>query len=163
MAYVSDGWEYSITVVDSGANPFTRTWDLVAADAAAAAAAAADIRTKFMAATDCVLKSARLSEKFIDDGYVLPANIEGENQALLVFGIEGSPTKKATFYVPGAKVGLFVAPQGKNRNVVDVADAAVTDLRGLYDQTTGVATISDGEYASFVESGKRVHVGSKKG
>lgn len=163
MAYVSVGWEYSITVVDAGNNAFTRVFKLNSADATEALADATTVRTAYMAATDCVLSTARLSEVFVDDNYSLPANVEGENQAMIVFQLDGDARKKATFFVPGAKIGLFVAPQGKNRNVVDIQDAEVLALRALYDDATGVATISDGETALSVESGKRVHKGSTRG
>lgn len=164
MTIVSDGWEYTMVLMDTGRNTATRTFRLIAADAAEAATGSAAIRTAVLAATDAKLSQAKLSEVFIDDAFSLPlGGVQIENQAMFVFELDGDPRKTATWFLPAPKIDVFVSTSGKNSNVVDTSDALVTAIRGLFDDSTGVATISDGETALLIQSGKRIHRKSTRG
>jgi len=164
MAFVSSGFEMVLTLIDTGANTSTKRFDLTSADYTEALADAVEIRTRILAATDANVSGYMVCEKFYDDAFSLPlGGVEIENQAMFVYQLDGDPRKKATFFLPAPKSGVFVSTTGKNRNVVNTTATIVTDIRTIFDNVTGMATISDGETALLIESGKRIHKRSSKG
>lgn len=165
MAITSVGFELTVTLVDSsGVNTANKTYELVAADAAAAATASATIMAALAGVTDAAIKGYSIAERFAETGtFTLPADAEIENQAMLVGRVDGNPFKKWTTTIPAPKIGIFVSSTGANRNVVDLLDAAVVAYRDLFQAPGNVATISDGETLDVLESGKRVHRHSSRG
>jgi hypothetical protein len=87
-----------------------------------------------------------------------------EENAQLSMKIFGTPNKSAVFEIPAPKATLFAGTSGPLFNVVDPADSLVAAVMGLFVESTGVATISDGETVTLVNAkGKRVHHKSTKG
>jgi hypothetical protein len=163
MALVSDGWQLTVNLVDTGANPTTRSYDLTSADATAAATDAAAVMAALDAVTDCGIAGYTLGEKFVESALTYPAAAEVENCAEISAKIIGFPNKSATLTIPGPNVGIFTGTSGPSFNVVDIADAALQTYLQLFDGS-GPCLISDGE--SIVVSsavGRRIHKKSRKG
>lgn len=165
MAIESVGWELSVTLVDSsGVNTSVKQYDLVAADGTEAATAAATIMTALDGVTDAAIKGYTIGERFAETGvFTLPTDAEIENQALLIGRLDGNPFKKVSMTIPAPNIGIFVSSTGANRNVVDLADAAVVAYRTLFQAPGNVATLSDGETLDVLESGRRIHRQSSRG
>lgn len=164
MALVSDGFELNVVLVDNGANTTVKSYRLTAADAAGAATQTAQVLAVLANVTDAVVKGYSINQRFVENQLNLPtAEVQIENQAVVVAQIAGNPTKFATIYIPAPKAGMFVAASGKSANIVDITDAALVAYAAIFTQTANTCTISDGEYISQLISGKRVHRGSRKG
>lgn len=163
MALTFDRFELTVTLIDSGANQSTKTFALNTSDYDDAILARDEILSALDAASDAKISGYRLSFVGVENAFSLPlGGVEIENQALLVFLLDGFANKAATFIIPAPNDGLFVSSTGKNRNVVDTSDAAIIAIRDLF-TSSGVATISDGETVDIVQSGKRIHRRSSRG
>ena len=163
MAIVSDGWNLVVGFVDTGANTTTRSYDLVAADAAEAATASAAVLAALANVTDATITGYTVGEKFIEQSYVLPAAAEVENQAQISLMIFQQPNKRGILTIPAPKPAIFEELSGDGFNRVDFSDNAVIAFRALF-VTGGDATISDGEVGTTVNSkGKRIHSKSNRG
>lgn len=166
MALVAGGFTLLITVVDSAGDKTTRSYQLTAATAADAATEGAALVALFDPLTEGVISRYAISQQFIEDAFAYPAGgVEVENTAQILGRIDGDPTKTASFNIPAAAGGIFVATTGPNRNVVDMADAAVVAFLAEF-ATGGTALISDGEALDPTTpgvSGKRLHKKNNKG
>ena len=169
MALVSAGFKLTVTLVDSSIeDQATLTYMLTAADNATAVASTATIIGLLQAVTAAVVKGYNLSQVFIEDALVPPAGVEIENRAKVLARINNEPLKTATFYIPGAADGVFLAPTGPGRNEVDPTDADLIAYAGIWVDGTGLATISDGETletgsSNGILGGERVHRASSRG
>lgn len=164
MALASVGFEFVMTLVDSGGNKASRAFDLTSADMTEALADAAAIVPLYAAISDATIQSYRVSEVFKDAAWTYPIGGKNvEELALVVAQIDGEPGKTANVSVPAPKDGIFIAVTGPSRNQVDTADADLLAFMSIYNPG-GRATISDGESIEFpLLSGKRIHRGSRKG
>lgn len=167
MALVQQGYTVNITVADSAGDRASRSYGVLGATIADALTNAQSIVAEFDPLTEGVILGWTLCVRFVEDAFTYPAGgVEVENQAEILGRIANVPNKSAAFNVPAAAGGIFVGTTGPNRNIVDGADADVLAFLALFDETGGIATISDGEQlddaAPFV-SGKRVHAKSRLG
>jgi len=166
MALVQTGWELSVSLMDSGNDVTSKTFELNApADAAAAAAAASTLMTRLQAVSAAELIGYRLSQVFAEDAPVTPgAAVENPNQAVITVRIDGNPLKKATVVIPAADAGIFVAATGAGKNTVDFTDAALIAYLNSF-AVGGLALISDGEEieTNGFDSGYRRHIRSRRG
>lgn len=143
-------------------NQVTKSYEIVAADAAAAATASATVLTRIGSTSDAAIKGYRISQVFAEQAFVVPTVGNVEEQAMLIFRLVGNPFKKATITIPAPKDTLFVATSGPDYNKLDLADASVISYSSMY-LAGGPVHLSDGEYASQLESGRRIHRASSKG
>lgn len=168
MAFVDQGWELVLGFVDAGNNPTTRTFQLTATDVSGdISAIIADVQTivaAWIAASDAILVSQRVTKVTVEDSVVLPTgNVDVEANAQISAKIAGIPNKSAVFEVPAPKVTMFQATSGPGRNQVQFASAPTPAVVNIF-KSGGQATISDGEIITDQGiKGKRVHHKSTKG
>lgn len=164
MALVAGSLWLSVTLIDSGANETTRRLQLQSADLAEAAIDSAAAILALGAVTDAVIKSYHYYQEFVEDALALPAaGVQIENVALLEFQLE-DPTKTATWALPAPDIGIFSAATGKGSNIVDVNDVALLAFTDLFtDGADPTFFISDGEQATQLNGGKRIHRASRRG
>lgn len=167
MALVSGGFELHVQLVDSsGVDVSKLVYQLTAADADEGATQSATILGLLNTVTDAAIKGYSLLERFVENALVLPAAVEVENRAVITARIFGEPGKSATIVIPAPSIGIFQSPTGSGRNIVDTADADLLAYLGIWQETGGIATISDGEElanASVIVAGKRTHRKSSNG
>jgi len=164
MAIVTQGFELSISVVDSGANRSTLSWKAntaVVIDFATAQAQRDLLVTDLVAITDSVVESTRLTEVQYEDTLVYPATAQNENKASITYLIDGT-NKKGNLKVPAPKIAIFVETTGPNSNIVDTANGIVVNYTDNFRSTAGWF-ISDGESIITVLKGKRVHAKNNNG
>jgi hypothetical protein len=169
MAIVSDGFEGTITIMDSGGNTSSLTYKLV--EAAVAADALADLQAilaLLLAVTNGVLKSYTFVERFVQDTPIFPtAGVHVENRATVVAQLADNPLKTATVIIPAPKDGIFQTDTGPGSNIVDLSDADLLAYIDIWQETGALASISDGEFitdgVTALRSGKRTHRKSSKG
>lgn len=168
MAFIDKGWFLETTWIDTGGNTTNRTFQLTATTVAGSIAAViADVQTivaAWVAATDAVLVSQRVTSLSVEDTVVLPAgDANVEENAQISAKIFGTPNKSAVFEIPAPKNTLFLAPTGEGHNKVDFADPLVGAVVNIY-KNGAQALISDGEAITDQNiKGKRVHHKSTKG
>jgi len=168
MALIDKGWKLVVSLVDTGGNPTTREYQLVATDDAGdltdVIAAVQIIMAALVAATDAVVTKQTLSKDSVEDSVVLPAgDVNVENNLQVSAKIFGTPNKSAVFEIPAPKNTLFLAPTGENHNKPDFADTALAAYVNLF-KDGAQAYISDGESITDQNiKGKRVHHKSTKG
>jgi len=166
MALVSNGWFMTVTIKDAAGDPSTLTYDLVAATAADAATAGGTIRTRLALVTGAVVSGYTISERFVEDALVLPADYEVEARAVVSCLLDGFPNKPVTVIIPAPVDGIFMTPTGPGRNVVDVTDADLISYIDIWRVTGALASISDGEFIAdtgSIQAGKRTHRQSSLG
>lgn len=168
MALVATGWRMSFTAVDSAGDKSVRTYDLVATSAAEADTAADAALTAFALVSDSVITEVFVGEVRQETALVLPTDVENGVEAAVTAYINGLGSKVATWKVPGAKTKtadtIFLSTTGKNRNVVNLANAGVIQWNSLFVTGAGQRLyISDKEAlkAAGMISGVRV-VGGKR-
>jgi len=168
MAFVSQGWELATQWIDTGGNTTSRTFQLTATDTAGdISAVITDVQTivaAYIAATNSVLVSQRVTKVTVEDSVTLPAgDVNVEENLQVSAKIDGIPNKSAVFEIPAPKDTLFVAPTGPGHNVADFADSLLAAVVNLY-KTGAQVLISDGESITDQNiKGKRVHHKSTKG
>lgn len=168
MALVSDGFYLTVTLMDSGLNTSTLNFDLVAADHATAVTDSATVIAALSAVTQAEIKAYSISNRFYEDNISVPiAGIQIENQALVVVQLASSPLKKASIRIPAPSPDIFLALTGEGSNTVDVLNAELVDYVDIWQETGGIATLSDGEAINdglaAILRGRRVHRASNKG
>lgn len=160
----------NFTTIDNGRNETSRTVELVIDPEAEdpdleRGIAVSAFLSAYMATSDAVLKKYYSYTEHYEEDLVLPASgVHIEDVALLLFDLDGNPTKTATFAINAPKPTVFVATSGVGANIVDTADPAIMGLRDvmLYNSDP-LIYISDGELANSLISGKRIHRASRKG
>lgn len=162
MALVSERFELSIRVVDTGANQTERTFPMTALTYDDATLEAEDAVEKFAAICEGSIVGYGVKEVYLEDALVLPADAEIENQALLDFTITGDPLKHATMSIPAPAVTIFQGPTGPQYNIVDGSDPALIAWWTLFG-AAGTLTLSDGNTLATFVSGKRIHRKSNRG
>lgn len=171
MALTFSHYTMTVVLMDNGRKKITKRYQLrdTTVDHAGALTAAAGLITALEAVTDAEILSYTVTDVFEEASYTVPTNpeVQVENNALIVYGIEGELTKQGTLLIPAPKVGLFVGAAGTAQfDIVDGADAAVIAYMALFKETGGTFSISDGEQIADVGafvSGKRVHRKSTRG
>lgn len=162
MALTADRWFTVVELVETSGKKTTLRFEQSApADDTAARASATALVTDLAAITNSVISRYYTYQEFTEDAFSLPSGAENQNQALLILGIDGAPTKSATLRVPAAVDGIFAASSGANYDVVDVND---TDLAAFVANFTTEALfyVSDGEQADDIQSGHRRTLGNPR-
>lgn len=147
MALVLSGFEVTVELKDSSNRSFRKVLKCNSgvADHAAALTAAAAYAAALSPIIDTVIKSYRVSDIFEENAFALPTGgINGSEQAMLVWNLEGG-LETVNHFLPGPDPGIFVATSGPNRNVIDIADAALGTYQNQFKTTGGVFEVSDGE------------------
>lgn len=161
MALVLDHLEATLNFADNSGDLAPRTLE---ADPAVIATfpdwttALAAIINEWLAVTEAVLASYRVTAVFIENALTLPASgVENENTAQITAKIFGDPTESAVLSIPAADPDIFVALSGASAKVVDISDLDVIALLNRY-ADGGELMISDGEHiVPTTAKGKRVH------
>jgi len=164
MALVGGGYFGVVELIDNGGNVTKRRYELTAATIADADTdMSGTVIPALQAVTDAKVKGYVVEISVVEDALTLPASgVEIENLALLDMSIVGHPEKSATLTIPAPKPTIFVATSGDGANVVDPADSAVVAYVALF-EAGGQALISDGEVASGLVAGRRIHRKSSRG
>lgn len=168
MAFIDKGWFLDTEWVDTGGNKTRRTFQLTAVTVAGSISTViTDVQTivaAWIAASDAVLVSQRVTSLSVEDSVVLPAgNANIEDNAQISAKIFGTPNKSAVFEIPAPKNGIFLLPTGEGHNKVDFADPLVAAVVNIY-KDGAQALISDGESITDQDiRGKRVKHKSTKG
>jgi hypothetical protein len=154
-------WKYTVDLhfKDSGANDTHRTIEIDAEDISEALTNAVLIRAAYAAASDAHIVAYSIAAHYYDDAFELPAaGVQCENTGQVTLQLLNA-AKTGTIDIPALKDICYVAEQGPNANIVDIADALVTNVTDLYD-ATGEAFLSDGEKSQGPLKGVRVHTRS---
>jgi hypothetical protein len=164
MALVQVGFRVRVSLMDGGGQITTRSYESDAALYADAVVVAAALVAALDPLTDATITGYGIETVFAEDALAgFPAaTVQNENQALLVYQMEGLPLHRATQSIPAPAIGIFAGVSGPNSNVVDTADADIVAWRTLFQNGNGFF-MSDGEYAEVLESGHRRHVRNRFG
>lgn len=166
MAIVTNGWYATVDMVDTSGTLSQLKYDLVATTYANATAAAATLPALLSAVSNAKVKGYTIHERFLENAFTLPANAENAIKAELSAFIEGAGTKKAVFRIPAPSVAIFVSGSGAGFNIVDLGNADVLAYAGIFEDGTGIATISDGEtlvvpVSNALDGGRRISIYSR--
>jgi len=162
MALVNQGYWGWVTLADTGGQRTTLHYQLRGADEIGAASNMTAIRAALTNISDSVEIAYGLGYRYEEDSIAYPAgNVQNENKLSCTVTLAGG-AKRANFKVPAPKVGCFVAASGPGNNECNVAAGIVTAYYALF-TLAGACFISDGEDATVLESGKRIHAKSNKG
>lgn len=150
-------WWMSVTLGGLDDSRQTRRYNLVADDAAAAETAGGTIRAALANVSAGKIIGYKIEHEFVEDTYARPSSqdAEGGEQAYVSGKIDESPLESWSLNIPFPVIGLFLATEGKNRNVIDITDTALLAYTALFAPSTGSAYISDGEFIGTVEQGRR--------
>jgi len=165
MAKIFTQWELRVDFVDQGRNTTSRTYGLDFGDADLVAdveAAASNVVAALGNISNCFVTGFSIRKVYADDNVIVPTNAQVENTGVVSVDIDGNPLKKATLSIPGVSPSVFVdTVSGPNNNIMNLVNADLVTFVDLF-KTTGVATLSDGEYANAIVDGVRVHRRSGK-
>jgi hypothetical protein len=121
------------------------------------------------AITDGVIVAYSVGQAFEEDTtYYAATGVQIENIALISARIDAAEDKWAQLRIPAPVIGIFQASSGKMAKVVDPADADLVTYLNSFVETTGVASLSDGEYLISPGTagnvvGKRIHRANRGG
>lgn len=163
MAFVSDGFRATITLVDTAGDTTILTYNLTSATLAAAATDLAAIIGSLGVLSDAIISAYTLGEVTINDALVYPADAEVEDEAFFSGKIVGRPNRSGNFRIPAPVDAMFVGPTGPNHNIVNMSYAPLVTFLGMFDGS-GPISVSDGEQlvtSSVV--GKRRKKGTSSG
>lgn len=160
MALVQQGWELQVTYAGSDGKETKRYYEMgpaVTSDAEAQTAASAML-VLINAVTDCVLTGYTIVKRFVENAVSYPAgNVMVQDNALITVNLSNIPNKSGILRIPGAAVGIFQGTTGAARRRVDLADADLVAFVNAFN-AGGNFRLSDGEYYSGIEEGRRVTV-----
>jgi len=167
MALVLDHLEATLNFADNSGDISPRTLEADPAQIATFpdwTTALSTIIDDYLAVTDAVLASYRVTAVFIENALTLPASgVENENTAQISAKIFGDPTESAVLSIPAADPDIFVALSGPGAKVVDTSDADVIALLAHF-ADGGDLMLSDGEHiVPATAKGKRVHKRNNSG
>lgn len=166
LALVNSGFTLTVVLVDSGNNSATKKYELQSADYAEAVTDSSAILAALTPISTARIRSYSIIQKFEEDAFSFPTNVEIENQAEIVARL-ATPNETATIYIPAPIASIFVGPSGEAYNTVDGTDTLVENYLAIFNENAQ-AFISDGEFitptvAQRFKSGKRIHKASRKG
>lgn len=165
MPFSALNFGVSVSFLDNGGNQVTRDYEMgdSVTDYAGAVAAAGDILTDVIAFTDAALPKYRVYQEFEETALVLPGSgVQVENTASMTLLIAGSGSEKGNLNMPAPKPATFVSTSGPQANVLNTTNSVVTNFVDNF-LAAGDFVFSDGEKASRILEGKRVHKKSSKG
>lgn len=160
MALVAGRWFSCYELKEtSGKSTVFRVEQSAPADDAAARASAAALATDLAAVTNSVLAKYWTYQEFVENALALPASAENQNRAILVFSIDGQPTKSGKVRIPAVKAACMAATTGKNYDIIDVVDEDVVAFAANF-TSEALFYLSDGEQADALLGGGRSHTAS---
>lgn len=165
MALVQVGFKVQVSLMDGGGQMTTRSYECSESLYADAVTAAAALLAALDAITDAVITGYQIQTVFSDDALSgFPAvTVQNENQALLIYQMDGLPLHRASQSIPAPVIGIFSGATGPNSNIIDTADSALMTWRALFLAAGGTFFLSDGETALLLEGGHRRHVRNRLG
>jgi hypothetical protein len=165
MALAQVSFRTQVSLMDGGGQITTRSYEMVAALYADAITDAAALVAALDAITDATIVGYQIQTVFADDAIsgFPAATVQNENQALLIFQLEGVPLHRASLSIPAPTIGIFAGATGPNSNIVDTTDADVLAFRALFLAANDQFYLSDGEQALLLEGGHRRHVRNRFG
>jgi hypothetical protein len=159
MALVESTNPFSLSVRLGATNDRSvpKRFILQATDETEAAAAAATILTALGNVSAGKIIGYSISHEYVEDNYTRPTDEDAEwGEAAVISGkLLDRPLQSWSQKIPFPKIGLFVASAGKNRDVIDITDAAVVAFANLF-HSGNQAFVSDGEFAETLEDGRRL-------
>jgi len=165
MAFVTAGYGVTVSYTDAGANQVTRDYvcDSTVTDMDGAVAAAGLILPDVIALSDASIPKYRIYQEVVNDAFALPAaTVQIENTASMTLLLADLGSQKANLNMPAPKIGAFVSNIGPQQNILNTGATIVTDFTNNF-TSAGKFSLSDGEKASGILNGKRVHKKSSKG
>ena len=165
MAFVTTGFGVTISYTDAGVNVAPREYpcNSTVTDMDGAIAAVGALLPDAIAITDAGIPKYRIWMDVVNDAFVLPVTTtQVENTASMTVLLAALGSEKGNINVPAPKIGVFNSPLGPQQNIVNVNAAIVTDFIENF-TAAGKFTVSDGEKASGILNGKRVHKKSSRG
>lgn len=159
MAFVTDGFDLSICVVDTQLQDYRMNFKLRATDYATAVTQTATILAALGTVSGTVVKSYKIGATAVEDALVAPTGVDAQVVAEVSYAIVGK-VRGGTFSIPGPLEAVFVGPSGAPNAQVDLTNTDVIAYAQLF-QDTGVAYISDGDDLAFMKSGRRT-VGKRR-
>lgn len=169
FALNQDDINATIKFVDSGLNQAEHRVELAfTTDLATTLANLPTIAAAYAAVTDCAVNQVSVNLVYINDAPEVPAGeVELVGQIVAKLDITDPLTGKSkvkTLRIPGIADALRSGASGtENYNVINLADANVTALLGLFEAPTPVAYLSHGQTADSFTAGKYTHRRSSKG
>jgi len=171
MAFVSQGYRASLTLIDNGRKIINRSYELRSStvDHPAAVTATIALEVALAAASDLECIAYSVAEIFQEGAvsYPVALNAQAEMQALVNVGLESTPLKTATLAIPGPIDAMFKgAPSFTGYDDVDGANAVLIAFMDLFKETGGTFSLSDGEQiadAGSFKTGRRTHRKSRRG
>ena len=163
MAVVSEGFEITLTVADTGDNRSTLTYPCdpaVVVDYAEAVLAKTALIAAYEGVSDAEIVGATIKEVYYENAIVLPASAQVEMKASITLQIFGQ-NKKANIKIPAPKATLFNGASGAAFNQIDVTDPALIIYVGKYWTGTGLFYISDGEKVATASPANGIVVGKR--
>lgn len=140
-----------------------------------------DPATDLWTALETIRNTLVTQINLVTDALVWKATVHiGQSETTAVIGDAGSEIeniasvvcnlatlgKTGVIQIPAPNIGIFVASSGKNKNVVDDADANLGTYVDMFQTTGGSFQISDGEFlddTTPIVAGKRIHRKSRSG
>lgn len=166
MALSGLNFGMSVTWVDNGGNTAVREYmmknEIATYDDAAAAAAT--MITKLVPMSNAVISQYRVFQVFTETAFSLPTDpgVQVEDRASMTYQLAGAGNKKANLNIPAPVIGLFSGISGPQANVIDINDAAVSQFAAQFLPASDFR-MSDGEAATRILNGRRVHSKSSRG
>lgn len=142
MALSSTGFRLNVQLMDLRGNTGGLSFDLDATTYANASTHAGSIITALNAVTDATITGYNLSEVFKEDTPTYNGDLSEVASVVVRLANDG---KKATLRIPAPISAMFQAASGEDAKLVDTANAALGTYVGLFKNTGGVASLSDGE------------------
>ena len=164
MAFITQGFEVTLTIIDNGKGSSTLTYvcDPAVVTTFAEAQAARDAAVSALSdVTQGVISGTSVKELQFEDAIVFPAsNIEIENKASISVALFAS-NKKGNIQLPTASPSIFVGVSGASADQVDVLDPFLETYVDQYRNTTGVFFISKNEKVADSPNGNGIIVGKR--
>jgi len=165
MAFVTTGYGVTISYTDAGVNVAPREYncDSTVSDMDGAIAAVGALLPDAIALTDAGIPKYRIWMEVTNDAFTLPAStVQIENTASMTVLLAALGSEKGNINMPAPKIGAFVSTLGPQQNIVNTQATIVTDFIANF-TSAGKFSVSDGEKASGILNGKRVHKKSSRG
>lgn len=157
LVEATNPFELSVKLGATNDKTITKRYVLQATTAAEAVTVAGDILTQLALVSAGKVVGYSINHVYIEDNYTRPTSEDAEygEEATITGKILDEPFKTYTLRIPYPLIGLFIASAGRNRDIIDISDAAVLGYAGLFN-SGAAAYVSDGEFTETVEAGRRV-------
>lgn len=163
MAIVAGRWFCVLEGADKQGpkeGKWSRRYELGATDYAGALVIQAAIIAAWSGISNAEIMKVTTYQEYYEDAYAVDTS-HGERENCIRWAWElPNANKSATTTTPAPVEGILVALSGPSNNVLDLADAAVLAWETLY--TNGDILVSDGETATDLQEGFRVHFASTR-